>query len=689
MIPLKLTMKNFLSHKESEIDFTKFDVALIVGTFEDNTEQSNGAGKSAIFEAIQWVLFDRSRHRKKDGVVKRDAKSCTVEFLFSVNEDIYRVVRKRDKVIGESDVIFEQILPDKVKPLTGDNDTLTNKKIVSTIGVNADVFTNSVYFRQNDISAFAESRPGQRKDTLKALLHMEMWDKYQKRAKDKAGTLRAQIDAKSGMVIDIEDIRNDLEKCSNSISEFKIRMQELDVLYEQTSNVYFVKKAYFDSVYTGHSTPEDLKRLQKEYSVIKKRIQEIDTIKESNNETITKNAGGVAMCDQHLRKYDGIIKDAKDIDIESIRKKLANGRTKERLYAQQVSNIEKVLGSDNEECYACKRPTKGKEKDHIVDHLGQAKTAYDTVKKMLSEYEKVAKDKEQKVELANDAKLKKEKVKLKLSKLQGEIDRLMSENTQMDKESQFLDTTKIESEIERLKIKLDKDESERLENELSELDSKLDAISKKRDKLNIDLGSLVSQKKELVAKEQEQIMLLNELNKLKSEFAIYDKLKTHFGKEGVQSVIIENVIGELEDYANNTLSKICNEPTSLKIQTQRENEKGSWAETFDIEVTAGNRTDEVETFSGGEKFRISFALRLALSKILSKRMGGALQFLLLDEVSSSLDSKGLQMFIDIVKQLGDELKIMVITHDEKLKEMFDDIIIVNKGADGSAVKMVA
>jgi len=228
-----------------------------------------------------------------------------------------------------------------------------------------------------------------------------------------------------------------------------------------------------------------------------------------------------------------------------------------------------------------------------------------------------------------------------------------------------------------------------LENEIDALEQKLESIAKSKDKLNFEYGSQVSKRKELIGKEQEQITLQNELNKLKGEFAIYDKLKGHFGKEGIQSVIIENVISELEDYANNTLSKICNEPTSLKVRTQKENEKGGWTETFDIEVTAGGRTDEFETFSGGEKFRISFALRLALSKILSKRMGGALQFLLLDEVSSSLDNKGLEMFIDIVKQLGDELKIMVITHDEKLKEMFDDILVVNKGVDGSRVSLAA
>jgi DNA repair exonuclease SbcCD ATPase subunit len=57
----------------------------------------------------------------------------------------------------------------------------------------------------------------------------------------------------------------------------------------------------------------------------------------------------------------------------------------------------------------------------------------------------------------------------------------------------------------------------------------------------------------------------------------------------------------------------------------------------------------------------------------------------LDEVSSSLDDKGLDMFIDIVKNLSNEIKILVITHDDKLKDKFDDILIVEKDSNGSKV----
>jgi len=189
----------------------------------------------------------------------------------------------------------------------------------------------------------------------------------------------------------------------------------------------------------------------------------------------------------------------------------------------------------------------------------------------------------------------------------------------------------------------------------------------------------------VLIEKKNQEKLHKELEKLKDKVVVYDKLRHCFGKDGIQSIIIENVVGELENYTNNTLAKICNEPTSINIQTQKQSDNGSWTETFDISVNTSGRKDDIESLSGGEKFRVSLALRLAFSKILSKRMGGVIGFLLLDEVSSSLDPKGLSMFSEVVNQLSSEMKILIITHDDRLKDKFEDIIMVEKDNNGSRI----
>ena len=52
-----------------------------------------------------------------------------------------------------------------------------------------------------------------------------------------------------------------------------------------------------------------------------------------------------------------------------------------------------------------------------------------------------------------------------------------------------------------------------------------------------------------------------------------------------------------------------------------------------------------------------------------------MEFLLLDEVNSPLDRFGVEtLFVNVIKSLEEKYKIMVITHDESLKEKFDNII---------------
>ena len=51
----------------------------------------------------------------------------------------------------------------------------------------------------------------------------------------------------------------------------------------------------------------------------------------------------------------------------------------------------------------------------------------------------------------------------------------------------------------------------------------------------------------------------------------------------------------------------------VKFETQRETKKGGVIETLDINIADELGTRNYEMFSGGEAFRINFAIRIALS----------------------------------------------------------------------------
>ena len=54
-------------------------------------------------------------------------------------------------------------------------------------------------------------------------------------------------------------------------------------------------------------------------------------------------------------------------------------------------------------------------------------------------------------------------------------------------------------------------------------------------------------------------------------------------------------------------------------------------ETLDILISDAAGKREYEMFSGGEAFRINFAIRMALSRVLAQRAGARLRMLVIDE----------------------------------------------------------
>jgi exonuclease SbcC len=158
--------------------------------------------------------------------------------------------------------------------------------------------------------------------------------------------------------------------------------------------------------------------------------------------------------------------------------------------------------------------------------------------------------------------------------------------------------------------------------------------------------------------------------------SLFVNLSKMFGKSGIQSILLDAIIEDLEKTANITLSSMCNEPAVIVLDTQRVGSDGtSLIETLDLNVRKDGNMQSFKSLSGGEQFRISLALRIALSEISSRYGGSSLEFLLLDEVNSPLDRYGVEtLFVNVIKSLEEKYKIMVITHDESLKEKFDNVI---------------
>ena len=175
---------------------------------------------------------------------------------------------------------------------------------------------------------------------------------------------------------------------------------------------------------------------------------------------------------------------------------------------------------------------------------------------------------------------------------------------------------------------------------------------------------------------------------LNEEVSIYNQLREAFGKKGLQAMIIESAIPEVEVEANRLLNRMSDGRMSLRLETQREKVTGGVAETLDIVISDELGGRAYEMYSGGEAFRANLALRIAISKLLARRAGAQLQTLVIDEGFGTQDAQGRQLLVEAINSIqGDFERILVITHLEELKDMFPARIDVVKTAGGSRARV--
>ena len=169
---------------------------------------------------------------------------------------------------------------------------------------------------------------------------------------------------------------------------------------------------------------------------------------------------------------------------------------------------------------------------------------------------------------------------------------------------------------------------------------------------------------------------------------LYNELRAAFGKNGLPALIIDTAIPELEAEANDLLARMTDGRLRLRLNTQREKASGGLAETLSIEIADELGARAYELYSGGEAFRINFALRIALSKLLARRAGAQLRTLFIDEGFGSQDEFGRDRLVDAINTIQSDFDlILVITHIDELRDSFPVHLLVEKTADGSKVTM--
>jgi DNA repair protein SbcC/Rad50 len=205
-----------------------------------------------------------------------------------------------------------------------------------------------------------------------------------------------------------------------------------------------------------------------------------------------------------------------------------------------------------------------------------------------------------------------------------------------------------------------------------------------------ELGALEERISQIDTLEKQAVEQQKQLDQSQHQQQLFKELTRAFGKNGIQTLIIENVLPELETETNQLLSRLCDNQLHVQFVTQKATKNArKMIDTLEILIADARGTRPYETYSGGEAYRVNFAIRLALSRLLARRSGAALQTLIIDEGFGTQDQEGRERLVQSINAVADDFsRILVITHIQELKEAFQSRIEVEKNHQGSHLSVI-
>ena len=232
-----------------------------------------------------------------------------------------------------------------------------------------------------------------------------------------------------------------------------------------------------------------------------------------------------------------------------------------------------------------------------------------------------------------------------------------------------------------------------LRRDLATLDGRIGALRETERQAEREIGQFTAALERCKTLREERKQREGEKQTAAKERELYRELTAAFGKKGVQALIIENTLPEIEHGTNELLGRMTDGAMQVRFETQREAKSKTAAgpiETLDLIISDDMGTRPYEMYSGGEAFRVNFALRVALSKMLAHRAGAPLQTLILDEGFGTQDPRGREAILDALHAIQEDFAlILCITHIEELKDQFPTRIEVMKGETGSTFSVVS
>jgi DNA repair exonuclease SbcCD ATPase subunit len=643
-----LAAKNFICFGPDgiEIDLKKYgNVVLIDGkNFDDVNDDgrpgNNGSGKSSFADIITYTLFGKPVKRPKklshkDVIHNKIKKGLRTEVVF----DNYRVIRYRkpDKL-----ELFEEIKGEWVKKELGGMPA-TQKEIERIIGLTYETFINVMFFDDSNASSFLESDTPTKRKIVENLLSLERYRSFGKKAselmKDANNKIKFMATEYDHLLMEVATYERRVTDVESQEKSWETKKaDELSTLENklETSVQELKSTDTGESLYEYEEAQNRISKLSLELPDLEKKQTEltglIDDARGKRNKVSQKHN------DEKIKAQD--IKSQFDASMRVI---------KEHEDAlKDLTNLE--VGSNCKVCYG------------LVDSKSYAKVEIHYRGVISEETQKIKKNK---VDLM-EQKLQIEKAKAGVEKL----DKIINKGEEaLSDVSQKIKLYRGEIGI---KSKLEKPESgikeKVLEERIVEIRKQITSKTKEIEGPSPYVEIVKSAVKEHNEKEKECNKKKREVGKAKTEIPYYKFWVDAFGDNGIRKFIIDGIVPALNGRVSYWLQFLIDNKISMVFNNQLE-------ETIERNPSNGDPFIYY-AMSGGERRRLNLAVSQAFAHIMMLSSGSCPSLVFLDEVTSNIDSNGVEGIHSMIFELAKDRQIFITTHNQNLLDMLSGCEVI-------------
>lgn len=668
--PIRFEFSNMFSYGEdNKIDFSKLNG--LMGLFAPNAQ-----GKSSIFDAISFCLYDKSSRAFKAQNILNNRKTDFRCYLnFQVNGVDYFIERTA-KTINKGknvkvDVNFWYLDMDGEKvSLNGTERRDTNQVIEQYVGKYEDFVLTTLSLQGNN-SIFIDKSQSERKDLLAQFMGLNVFDKLYETATE-------DIKEVSVLIKNFKktDFTTELADKANELKDKKGELKEL----EQHLNSEAKVKAGIDSEVlelTRQLAPIDstldIDKLDAKKKQLNEGIKDNDTLIGTKEVFIKISQDKVAEISQSIddKKLFGTIGiETAYTNYQSEQKNLTEAKNTYDIYKLHLSSAEeKIKHLDKHEydpnCKFCCDNTFVK--DALV-----AKDALPTLQDIVKQATINCTGIQQSIDTMEGVEEQyNEFTELKKKYTQGKIliEKSQAEFKGLETRTELLETQldKVDEDIERYyenedTIQTNKDLEKQIKQKeilKEEVDKVIKDITKQIATTNGSISSLQTYIEGVKQK-------MNDVKELEEKNRLYTYYLDAVKRDGIPYELISKALPVIESEINNILGQVVDFGVTMEMDGKSINAK----------IVYEDQEWPLEMCSGMEKFVSGLAIRVALINVCNLPRPN---FLVVDEGFGTLDADNLSSLFMMMQYLKTQFDfIWMISHLEQMRDIVDGLIEIKK-----------